>query len=247
MQVLVVEDELFGRRGTVDTIIDIRSTATVWQAGSLHQAKEQLESHPTTDLVLLDLNLPDSTGMATLEDLTQWCDDRDLSTRMVVLTAYYTPDLVAQALDIGAIGYIVKGRVTEESFAEALTETMAGNIWIPSGVAPLLGASSSKTGPLSQEGQYPDCLTERQKQVCDYLLWGLTYKQIARFLPPIGSRLEPPNAETVRAHVNKAAESLGVTSNRKAGLVAALYVLKVTSRIPRPTTVGSVERLPVLG
>lgn len=75
---------------------------TVSQAASLQEARAQLEMRPP-DLVLLDLHLPDGSGLALLRDsaAAPACD-------VVLITGYATLDTSIEAMRLGAVDYLIK-------------------------------------------------------------------------------------------------------------------------------------------
>lgn len=230
MQVLVVEDEWLIRHGAVLNIRELQPQATVREAGSLAEAFEKLESFPKTDLVILDLKLPDSSGVTTLTKTRAFCEERKIPARIVVLSGSSERELVIEVLQGHATGFIVKARPQKE-FADALSVTLNGSIYIPHPVLEFLGPSTAATTALrasTQANGYPACLTARQCEICDLLVDGLTYKEIAQVIAQRDNKPLAPN--TVRVHVNNIADELGVTKNRKAGVMAALARLGIRSK-----------------
>ncbi|MGD9049202.1 MAG: response regulator [Anaerolineae bacterium] len=72
------------------------------------------------DLILLDLELPDTTGLEVLEAL----EKQDLSIPTIMMTGYGSEGVASDALRLGALGYLVKPFTTEEvlsSIERALT------------------------------------------------------------------------------------------------------------------------------
>ncbi|WP_306056319.1 bacterio-opsin activator domain-containing protein [Natronococcus wangiae] len=82
---------------------------TVVHENRLEEGLETLES-TATDLVLLDLNLPDSRGIETLEMVSEASDD----TPIVVFTGVSDQEVGVQAIQSGAQDFLVKDEVTSE-------------------------------------------------------------------------------------------------------------------------------------
>lgn len=80
----------------------------IQRAGRLEDALESIVDDP--DIVLLDLNLPDSHGIETVESLT----DRAPHVPIVVITGSGDADLGPEAIKRGAQDYLQKGRITDE-------------------------------------------------------------------------------------------------------------------------------------
>lgn len=96
LRVLVVEDELLIRWSIAETLTD--AGHDVVQACDAAGAVQELTSGADPDVVLLDLRLPDST------DLTLLSNVRRLSPRsaVVLMTAFGTPEVTAEAMHLGA-------------------------------------------------------------------------------------------------------------------------------------------------
>src|SRR5215203_4987146 len=103
MRVLLVEDDDLYAFILRNALGKSSTAVTVERAVSLADALTALDKAPF-DAVLLDLNLPDSTGLPTLErTLTQ-----SPGIPIVVLTASAESDLAVKAVQHGAQDYLVK-------------------------------------------------------------------------------------------------------------------------------------------
>jgi serine phosphatase RsbU (regulator of sigma subunit) len=94
-----------------DALADIRVT---WAQSIAHAERELASARP--DCVLLDLNLPDATGMDALARIAK----RDATVPIVVLTGLSDEYFGASAVAAGAQDYLVKGRVEPEMLRRAL-------------------------------------------------------------------------------------------------------------------------------
>jgi DNA-binding NarL/FixJ family response regulator len=78
--------------------------ATIRAAATLASAQSSAKSMAGLDMVLLDLELPDSEGLDGL-----WCFRADFpQAKVVIVSSRDAPELMADALDLGASGFIVK-------------------------------------------------------------------------------------------------------------------------------------------
>jgi len=120
-QVLLVEDDP-GDAGLVrHALRDERfGRFTPTWATSLGDAAERLDSG-NFDVVLLDLNLPDSEGMDTLRACLAMAGE----TPLVVFTGHDDPELALRALDLGAQDYLVKGDLAQDNILRALRHALA--------------------------------------------------------------------------------------------------------------------------
>ncbi len=112
--VLLVEDDAHQARLVTDLLSRIAVRIDLVVVTTLREATSRLADQPF-DIVLLDLNLPDSEGPATVQRLL--ADHPDA--RVVVLTGH--PDLTwaAASLDSGAVGYLTKESLTAADLTAA--------------------------------------------------------------------------------------------------------------------------------
>ena len=83
---------------------------------SLGALAEHLEENDAPDVILLDLNLPDSTGMATVEGCKALVGDIPI----VVLTGHDDMEFSLQALEAGAQDYLIKGKLEADSLLRSV-------------------------------------------------------------------------------------------------------------------------------
>jgi serine phosphatase RsbU (regulator of sigma subunit) len=115
LSLLLVEDDradaVLVEELIADAVADIR---VVWAKSMAHAEQELAAARP--DCVLLDLNLPDATGMDALDRIAK----RDATVPIVVLTGLNDEYFGASAVAAGAQDYLVKGRVEPEMLRRAL-------------------------------------------------------------------------------------------------------------------------------
>ena len=146
MRCLIVDDHPMTRDGTAIALGAADPAMEIFQAGSLLQAFELLAQWPSVDLVLLDLDLVDSQGVATLRTFKDWCDAHGVDARIVVLSGHCEPDLVRDVVDHFATGFIQKA-TSQALFKHAIGLTMAGGVYIPEVILRQMGSSQSSVPP----------------------------------------------------------------------------------------------------
>ncbi|MCI3950803.1 MAG: hypothetical protein K0R53_300 [Burkholderiales bacterium] len=104
MNILVVEDVTVTRELMILVANAAFPGATVQAAADLASAVNSAKSMPELDMVLLDLGLPDSQG---LEGLVRFQADFRKA-KVVIVSSQDTPEIIADALDAGASGFIPK-------------------------------------------------------------------------------------------------------------------------------------------
>ncbi len=214
MRCLVVDDHPLIRDGTRLVLRDIDPAVEVLEAESLEQTLEVLGSTGRVDLILLDLELGDSQGIATLRALRAWTEQNELSPRVVVLSGHCEVALVREVINDYGTGFIQKA-TPNAIFRHAISITLEGGVYIPEMVLHQMDAPHAFAGEPRALA-----LTPRESEVAALLVQGLTYKRIARELERLGGK--PISDHTVRAHVGNIAWKLGVTENAKAGVMAEI-------------------------
>jgi DNA-binding NarL/FixJ family response regulator len=107
---LIVDDHPMMREALAEAVADTAPNANILQAANLAGALRLLEETERIDLVILDLNLPDSYGFMSLLEVR----DKAPYTNILVLTAYEEPRVVQLALLLGANGFLTKASSIQE-------------------------------------------------------------------------------------------------------------------------------------
>jgi DNA-binding NarL/FixJ family response regulator len=136
-------------------------------------SKEALAEVPKVrpDVVLMDIHLPDESGIACTARLTAQMPDL----QVIILTVYKDTDLIFQALKAGACGYILK-RFRPEEILRAIAEVRAGGAPMSCEIARMVVQSFRSPSPV------PDAhgLTYRETEIIELLAGGLSNKEIAQ-------------------------------------------------------------------
>ena len=152
------------------------------------------------DVVLMDLSMPGMDGVeATRQILAS-----DTPTKVVVLTSFSDRDRILDALDAGAIGYLLKDTEPEDLLRGVRAAARGDWPLDPRAARLLLGEGGGRpSGP---------SLSDREQEVLGLVVEGLPNKLIARRLG-ISER-------TVKAHLTRIFEQLRVTDRTQAALWA---------------------------
>lgn len=206
MKVVIADDHPLVRDSLAGTVAQLASTVQVLQAEDGEQVMALLESHEDTDLLLLDLIMPGSDGVALLEDVGR----RFPELKVAVLSASENPADMRSSLDAGASGFIPKSSPVSILLA-ALRLILEGGVYVP----PELLASASQAETRRAVG--PACsakagITPRQREVLRLVAEGKSNKEIARSLDL--------SEHTVKIHVAAILRSLGVQNRTQAAMAA---------------------------
>jgi NarL family two-component system response regulator LiaR len=202
IRIVIVDDHTMLRRGLVFFLKGFEDLELVGEAASA-QAAVDLCAEVQPDVVLMDMMLPDKTGA----DATRLIRDYNPDTEVLVLTSFQDQGLVEQALESGAIGYLLKN-VAAGELAQAIRDAHAGR----STLAP--EATDSLVQAVRDRGQRGADygLTVRETQVLALVAEGLTNAQIAERLVI--------SVATVKFHVGGVLSKLGVSSRTEAARLA---------------------------
>ena len=221
MKFLIVDDHALIREAMRGVLLGLRPGAVVNEAADAQAALQALQSHPDTDLVLLDLHLPDQDGLQVLATVAQ----RHPAVAVVMLSGERDQATMRKALDLGAQGYIPKAE-TREVLTSALALVLAGGVYVPPAAlrgAPLAVPQAALAAAAPAAPAAPGAntmgLTERQLDVLALLMQGKNNKLICRAL----DLAEP----TVKNHVSAILKALGVSSRTEAVLAVTRLGLKL--------------------
>lgn len=207
IRVLIADDQRVVRDGLRMLVGLIDGIDVVGTAGDGAEAVRLAEAHGP-DVVLMDLRMPGTDGIAATADLRQ----RLPAARVLVLTTYAEQDSIVPALQAGARGYLTKDASAEQIEA-AIRAVHAGQTYLDPAVQErLVAAIVSQPQPQADHaargGQLPGGLTAREAEVLALLASGLSNTEIAR-------RLYLSHA-TVKTHINRIFAKTGARDRAQA-------------------------------
>ena len=200
IRVVVVDDHAVVRDG-ISRLLDSAQGIEVVGTAADGEEAQRVVADTTPDVVLMDLSMPVLDGVAATRRLTE--DHPDA--RVVVLTTFADKHRILDALNAGASGYLLKDAQPDEVIAGVRAVVAGGAPLDPKAARVLLDARSA---PASDAPE----LTRREREVLALLATGVANKQIAR-------RLDIAEA-TVKAHLTRIFQQLGVTDRTQAALWA---------------------------
>jgi DNA-binding NarL/FixJ family response regulator len=191
ISIILADDHPVVRRG-MEALLESEPDFSIVGVAADGLETVRLADRLKPDVVVLDLMMPGLSGLEALRILR----DRSPRTRIVILSMYSSSAFVAQALQNGAIGYILKG-CTEENLVRAVREAAAGRRFLSPPVTEIaLNAyiEQSKAGVFDPH----DTLTPRQREVLQMSAEGKTNGEIAERL-----NISPRTVENHRAGIMK--------------------------------------------
>ena len=194
IHVLLAEDQRM-IRGALTALLalegDIEVVAEVARGDEILPAAERVRP----DVALLDIEMPGGDGLAAAAGLRQRLPD----TRVIILTTFGRPGYLRRAMEVGAIGYVLKD-APAETLAAAIRRAMEGKRTVD----PTLAVTALS------EGDNP--LTEREREVL------ATSREVAT-IAEIAARLYLSEG-TVRNHLSTAIQKLESRNRAEAARIA---------------------------
>ena len=200
IRVMLVDDHTMVRRGlaTYLKIFDDLELAGEAESG---EAAIRLCAEVFTDVILMDMAMPDMDGAAATRLIRQQFPQ----VQVIALTSFKEGDLVKNALEAGAIGYLLKD-VSADELVQAIRAAHAGRATLsPEAAQALVETANQPPAPGLD-------LTEREREVLALMVEGLNNTQIA------GKLSVSPS--TIKSHVSNILSKLGVASRTEAVTLA---------------------------
>jgi len=181
--VVIADDHTVVRQGLRMLINNEEGLQVIAEAGTVPDAERLTRAHRPT-VVVLDLNMPGGSSLDAIPRLRE-------TSAVVVLTMQDDPAFARQALQAGALGFVLK-EAADEELLEAIRLAAGGDTYLN----PRLGAKIAAAPP--EPPGPPDDLTERELDVLRLIALGHTNVEIGEQL-----FLSTRTVETHRAHIQR--------------------------------------------
>ena len=201
IRVLIVDDHPLAQSGMRNFVAAFRDLTLVASASSGEEALSLVERDPP-DVVLMDMLMPGMSGVETTRRIKQ----RQPHIQVIALTSSQDSNLVKQALQAGAISYLLKN-VSALDLAQAIRAAHAGRSVLAQEATAALVQTTREERELGHD------LTAREREVLQLVAQGLSNTEVGRQLAISRS--------TVKFHLSSIFSKLGV-SNRPE-LIALAY------------------------
>lgn len=200
IRVMLVDDHTMVRRGLATFLTIYDDLELAGEAESAESAI-QLCAEIAPDVILMDMVMPDMDGAAATRAIRQQFPQ----IQVLALTSFKEGKLIKNALEAGAIGYLLKD-VSADELARAIRAAHAGRVTLSPEAAQALVENASLPPAPGHD------LTEREREVLVLMIEGLNNVQIA------GRLTVSPS--TVKSHVSNILSKLGVASRTEAVTLA---------------------------
>jgi RNA polymerase sigma factor (sigma-70 family) len=204
---VVVDDHDVARLGLVAILESIPGVRVVAEASDAPSALDAVRDH-RPDLVLMDVRMPDTEGLAAARQIcSSWPD-----TRVVMVSYWDVPEYVVEAFQAGATGYILKG-APRHAIVDEIDRVLRGDP--PRMSQHARRRARAETGQSSTDAHAAvERLTPRQRQVLALTAAGLTNRQIGQRLGISG--------RTVQKTMEHVFRQLGVPNRTHAAMIWVL-------------------------
>lgn len=173
LRILLVDDHQVVRMGLRFVLDEMPDVQLVGEAGSADEAFAQCRLLQP-DVVIMDIKMPGKSGIeACREIVAQWPD-----IQVIMLTSFVDDSLIADAIQAGAAGYVLKGVSTDE-LVRALDAVRKGDALLDPAITQRVLAMMRHQGP--RENPFGE-LTKRELVVLSLVAQGKTNKEIAEVL-----------------------------------------------------------------
>lgn len=200
IRLMIVDDHTMVRRG-LGTILKVFDDLQLVGEAENGEAAIKLAAEVLPDVILMDMSLPGMDGAKATRTIRKEYPQ----IQVIVLTSFKDGNLIKQALEAGAIGYLLKD-VSADDLVQAIRSAHAGRATLSPEAAQSLVETTNLPPPPGQN------LTEREREVLSLMIEGLNNVQIA------GRLTVSPS--TIKSHVSNILAKLGVASRTEAVTVA---------------------------
>jgi DNA-binding NarL/FixJ family response regulator len=204
IRVSICDDHPVFRAGVVGLLRDEPDLEVAFEAGSVAELRARL-AEMATDVLLLDLDLPDEHGLDAIPAIVETC-------RVLVLSAFDEPRLVRGALDAGAVGFVRKDE-PPRALLEAIRSAANGQTVLATDLAVRLAHALRSTPDLRGLRRRAQALTGRQREVLALLADGRSNREIAKALFV--------SEGTVKNHVTQILQALDVRDRTRLAVLLA--------------------------
>ena len=200
IRVVIADDHALVRRG-LETVLRLFDDIELVAQGDSGAAAVSLCEEAQPDVVLMDLVMPGMDGSAATREILRRCPE----TKVLVLTSFSDEALIEDALNAGAIGYLMKN-ISGDQLAAAIRGASVGRPTLaPEATEALMHLVATPT-TLGND------LTPRERQVLTLVADGRSNSEIADRLVV--------SLSTVKSHVSSIITKLGASSRTEAAMIA---------------------------
>ncbi len=206
INIIIADDHSMVREG-IKQILELDGDIVVNGEASDGKQCIELLDKVSTDVLLLDINMPNMNGLKVLQHLRE----KKKNIRVLILTIHNEVEYLVRAVEIGVDGYVLKDS-DSSVLKKAIFCLYRGETFIQPELTPMLKERMEEKNAFSSN--FDDDLTRREIEVLKLLAEGLFNKEIAYTLDI--------SEKTVKNHVSNIFKKINVSDRTQ----AAVYAIK---------------------
>lgn len=206
IRLLLVDDHEMVREGLKAILVTEADFQIAGEAANAEQALELIERQ-APDIALVDIRLPGTNGI----ELCRQASERYPETAVIILTTFTDESLVAQCIQAGARGFLVKD-IERLDLKRSIRAVARGEAAIDTKVTGSVLAQLRRSSPTAEAVPAPDLLSAQQLVILRLVAQGLSSREIATQLYL--------SENTVKGYVQEILHRLGVKNRTEAVMVA---------------------------
>ena len=211
LRVVVAEDHHIVRNGVSKLLEELGDIQVVGEADNGKDAIRLIKLLKP-DVLVLDLSMPQIGGLETLKQIRMFPS----KPKIVILSMHEDATLVQQALEYGALGYVLKRSVIEE-LRDAVHAASRGSTYLCSGTSQILSECLAFQRPQNAM----DRLSPREREVVEKIVAGRSTKEIAASMNTSVKTVEKQRRDAMRklevdyvASLVRISMNLGLVTNK---------------------------------
>lgn len=177
IQVLVVDDHQIIIDGLKSILQDEETVQFAGGANTMQEALDFIGQHPV-DVVVMDISMPGHSGI----EITQIIKEQHPDIKILALTMHDEIDIIADMIDAGASGYLLK-KANMNEVLDAIQTVARGERYLGTKVQDIMMDEFSQRRSTRQQLEYESqLLTPREKEILQLMLREFTNEKIAEKL-----------------------------------------------------------------
>jgi DNA-binding NarL/FixJ family response regulator len=182
IKLMIVDDHAVVRKGIINLLEDEENIEIVGEAPDGVEALEGIKELKP-NIVLLDLSMPKMTGFEVAKIISQ----KYSTVRSIIFSMHNNQEYMVQAVENGAMGYLLKD-TSKEEILKALDTVANGNKYFPPTVSAMIidgllnQKKNSSSATKKEASAIVNTLSKQEKVILNYIVEGLNSQEISEKL-----------------------------------------------------------------
>ena len=201
IKLMIVDDHAMIRVGLATMLGNCKEISIIGNCSSSREAEQMLLTK-NADVVLMDIRMPDINGIEAAKEIIR----KNALIKIIFLTVFEDGEFVRLAMQSGANGYILK-HVSRDKLIETIKRVHQGETIIDPAVLRQIINGYARNNEQNPSVHLAE-LTPRQHEILEYIIKGLTNKEI--------SSATHLAVDTVKTHIHNIFRKMGVRNRAQA-------------------------------